>query len=192
MSAGRRRRHHSDQAMELEWDIAPLGREHDVRAFDCGDEDLNRYLRQFADRHAKRGISRTFIAYPLAEPSRIIGYLTIATGSVAHEAAVSDESLPRHPIPVLHLGRLAVALAYQSQGVLGPGLLAEAYAIALRLAETVGCYAIDVIAKTERARRFYERQGFVQLRDGDYHLWIRLKDIRASQEPIGQLPTSGQ
>ncbi len=166
--------------MELDWEIVPLATIYDVRAFDCGDENLNLYIRQFAGHHAKRRISKTFAAFPLDEPSRVIGYFTIATGSVAADAAVSDESLPRHPIPVIHLARLAVATEYQGLGTIGPGMLGEVYDIALRLSEEVGCYAIDVLAKTERARRFYERQGFVQLKDGDLHLWLRLKDLRAS------------
>ncbi len=166
--------------MDLEWDIGPLARHHRIREFDCGDDDLNRYLRQFADQHRRRGVSRTYIAYPLSDPSRVIGYITIAAGSVAYEAAVSDESLPRLPIPVLHIGRLAVATEYQGHKLIGPGLLAEAFSIALRLSDAAGCYALDVIAKTDRAARFYERQGFVRLRDSDRHLWIRLKDLRAS------------
>jgi GNAT superfamily N-acetyltransferase len=168
--------------VDIVWEVTSLDRNHDVRTFDCGDEDLNRYLRQFAERHAKRGMSRTYVAFPVTDPSRVIGYFTLSAGSVSNDAAVSDESLPKHPIPTLHLGRLGVAREYQRLGALGPGLLGEAYSIALTMAEKVGCYAIDVYAKTERAKRFYVRHGFIQLKDDDLHLWIRLKDIRASLE----------
>ena len=167
--------------IDFDWDITPLTRAHKVSDFDCGDEELNRYIRQFADQHGRRGVSRTFVACPVADRTRIIGYFTISTASVAAEAAVTDENLPRHPIPVMHLGRFAVAAEFQGQGSIGPGMLGEVYDIALTLSERVGCYAIDVLAKTDRAKRFYERQGFIQLKDSDLHLWLRLKDIRASK-----------
>ncbi len=170
--------------VDFEWDIRPLDRLHNVRAFDCGDEALNTYLRRFADRHARQGISRTYVAFPLQEPSRVIGYVSISTGSVAPDAAVSDQSLPHLPIPVIHVGRLAVSTEYQNLRVFGPQLLAEVYALALELSEKIGCYAIDVIAKTDHVKRFYMREGFAELRDNDLHLWIRLKDIRASKNAL--------
>lgn len=170
--------------MSVLWELAPLAREHDCRGFDCGDEDLNRYLRQFAERHSKRGTSRTYVAVPIDEPARVIGYFTVAMGAVSAEAAVTDESLPRHPVPVLHLARLAVATEFQGQNSIGPGLLGEVHEIALDLADRIGCYAIDCYAKTERAKRFYVRQGFIQLKDDDLHLWIRLKDLRASHDSM--------
>ena len=165
---------------EFEWDIVPLARFHDVRSFDCGEDALNAYLRRFAERHARQGISKTYVAFPLQYPSKVIGYVSISTGAVASEAAVSDQSLPRFPIPVIHTGRLAVSVEYQNMGVFGPQLLAEVYEIALEFSERVGCHAIDVIAKSERVKRFYKRQGFIELKDDALHLWIRLKDIRAS------------
>lgn len=168
--------------VDFEWDITPLNRMHNVRAFDCGEEVLNTYLRRFAERHARQGISRTYVASPLQEPSRVIGFVTISTGAVAPEAAVTDQSLRRFAIPVIHIGRLAVSREYQNLHIFGPQLLAEVYEMALEFSEKIGCYAIDVIAKTERVKRFYKREGFIELKDDDLHLWIRLKDIRASKK----------
>ncbi len=72
-------------------------------------------------------------------------------------------------------------MEYQRMRIVGPQLLAEVYEIALEFSERIGCYAMDIIAKSDRLKRFYMRQGFIELKDDDLHLWIRLKDIRASK-----------
>lgn len=63
------------------------------------------------------------------------------------------------PIPVMVIGRLAVDKAYQGRGV-GVGLLRDAILRTIQASEIAGIRAIFIHAKTEAARRFYERSGF--------------------------------
>lgn len=63
------------------------------------------------------------------------------------------------PIPVLVLGRLAVA--QRAQGLkLGPALLQDAVFRAMAVSENAGVRALLVHALNERARAFYEHCGF--------------------------------
>ncbi len=64
------------------------------------------------------------------------------------------------PVPVMVIGRLAIDQSMQGQG-LGPALLRDAILRTLQAAEIAGIRAILVHAISERAKRFYERWGFV-------------------------------
>jgi GNAT superfamily N-acetyltransferase len=64
------------------------------------------------------------------------------------------------PVPVMVIGRLAIDQSVQGQG-LGPALLRDAVLRTLQAAEIAGIRAILVHAISERAKRFYEKWGFV-------------------------------
>jgi GNAT superfamily N-acetyltransferase len=58
------------------------------------------------------------------------------------------------------IGRLATDQSIQGQGI-GPALLRDAILRTLQAAEIAGIRAILVHAISERAKRFYEKWGFV-------------------------------
>lgn len=161
-----------------EWRIAPLGRSHDRSAFDCGEPVLDEFLRRYARQNQDKGMSRTFVATRGGEP-RVLGFFTLSAGSVAFEVLPDDvrRRLPGHPVPVVLLGRLAVDRAAAGQG-LGERLVVEALTIALRVAETVGAVAVEVVAKGDAARGFYERYGFRPLEDDRLHLFLPMATVR--------------
>ena len=64
------------------------------------------------------------------------------------------------PIPVMVIGRLAVDQTAQGQA-LGPALLRDAVLRTVQAAEIAGIRAILVHAISERAKRFYEKWGFI-------------------------------
>jgi ribosomal protein S18 acetylase RimI-like enzyme len=72
--------------------------------------------------------------------------------------------LGRYEVAVFRLGRLAVALTAQGQG-LGGDLLLAAAARALAVAAQVGGVALAIDAKDEQAARWYERFGAMPLLD---------------------------
>ncbi len=65
----------------------------DVSAFDCGISALTNWLQTMARQHQKKSISRTYVLVDDAQPSRIIGYYTLAirglTPTVALPAAMA-------------------------------------------------------------------------------------------------------
>ncbi len=67
--------------------------------------------------------------------------------------------LPRYPLPVLRLARLAVDRSTQGQG-LGLQLLRFVLRLALRMASDHGCVGVIVDAK-RGAEAFYAKYGFV-------------------------------
>ena len=86
------------------------------------------------------------------------------------------ENLPRHPVPVALVGRLAVDKEARSQR-LGETLLIHALQSAQRAAKIVGIYAVVVEALDESARSFYLKYGFNELTDDQLHLYLPMRAI---------------
>ena len=59
--------------------IEPLRADHELEAFDCGSEDLNRFLKRFALINQKAETARTYVA---CRGRRVIGYYSLAVGSL--------------------------------------------------------------------------------------------------------------
>ena len=156
--------------------IEKLQRAHPIDSFDCGKEALNRFLIRFAFQNQQAGASQTYIA--LSESS-VVGYYTLVVGQVDYDDAPErlTKGLARHPVPIMLLARLAVALSWQGKG-LGSGLLKDAMLRTLQAADIAGIRAFAVHAKDDEAKAFYERFDFVASPADTYHLFRLIKDIR--------------
>src|SRR5258706_3474781 len=91
-------------------------------AFQSGDEVLDRCFRKYAGQNQFRHYLG--VTYVAVEDSRVIGFATIAPGQLDIEElpAATRKKMPRYPLPILRLARLAVDQSVQSQG-LGTELL---------------------------------------------------------------------
>jgi len=164
------------------WVIEPLGRGHDRASFDCGEPALNEFIRTLARRQQEKHVGRTFVAAPAPGAKKVLGFYTISAGSIQFEHLPADvqERLPRYPVPVARLGRLAVDRSMSGQG-LGAALLRDALLRVARLASTeLGILGVVVDAKNDEACRFYEKYGFVRLPDHARTLFILTRTILAA------------
>jgi GNAT superfamily N-acetyltransferase len=134
-----------------------LTAQHDVTAFDCGVPELDHWLKRRALQNEASGASRTYV---VSAGGRVVGYYALATGAVAQYAATGKvrRNMPE-PIPVMVIGRLAVDVAYQGQG-LGTGLLRDALLRTSNAASIAGIRAVLLHAISDEAKRFYEKAGF--------------------------------
>lgn len=155
--------------------ISALTREHDRENFDCGEESLNDFLRKFARQNIERGLGKTFVATHDNTPLKISGYHTLSSGAVSFEQV--NENLPRYPVPVVHLGRLAIDKNEQGKG-LGNILLFDAFRRSLKVADEIGIYAVEVFALSASVKKFYLHYGFESLKDDEFHLYLTIKKIR--------------
>jgi predicted N-acetyltransferase YhbS len=159
----------------------PLDASHDREAFDCGVEPLNDYLHKYALQNQQNRSARSYVA---TRGARVVGYYTLAAGSVGR-ADTPDrvtKGLANHPVPVILLARLAVDRSEQGQG-LGKGLLKDAFRRVIQAADLIGCRALLVHAKDESAKAFYEKFGFVPSPTHPLHLFLLVKDILANLGP---------
>jgi len=155
--------------------VEKLRADHPIEGFDCGREELNRYLLRYAWANQQAGAAQTYVG--LAGDA-VVGYYTLAVGQVTHDEAPQrlTKGLARHPVPIMLLARLAVSRGERGQGV-GKGLLRDAMQRTLQAADIAGIRAFAVHAKDD-ARRFYEKFDFIPSPADPMHLFVLLKDVR--------------
>jgi GNAT superfamily N-acetyltransferase len=160
--------------------IEKLRRQHVLDGFDCGKEDLNRFLKRHAWNSQQAHGAQTYV---LAKDLRVLGYYSLVAGSVAHDEATVrvKKGLARHPIPVILLARLAVDVSIQGKGV-GSALLKDALIRTAQAADTIGARALlvhakDVHAKDDEAKVFYRHFTFEPSPSDPYHLLLIMKDL---------------
>ena len=170
-------------------EIRALRESDDQSAFHSGEPDLDRFLRKYAGKNQFRHhIGATYVA---VEGDKVAGYVTVAPGHIEIEdlPAAQRKKLPRYPLPVLRLARLAVDEPVRGKG-LGKRLLGFVLRLALRMAEEFGCIGVVVDAKPG-AVTFYEQFGFLALEVIEGHapakppataMFLPVKEIAAASE----------
>ena len=115
----------------LAWHEEAIAKRHDRAHFDCGNEDLNTFLRRHARKAHERGGAKTFVALDdggaqgsVSHP-RILGVYSLSPASLNYERTpeVVKRGLARHEVPVFRLARLAVDCSVQGRGIGGQILL---------------------------------------------------------------------
>ena len=96
---------------------------HDRNSFDCGEQELNTFIKTQAAKHMEAGISRTMIL-PSAQPLlnqkfAICAFYSVAPSSINRETLPEQlaKKLPRYPIPVFLLAQLAVHKEFHGSGL---------------------------------------------------------------------------
>lgn len=159
--------------------IEPLNARHDRRSFTCGVEALDRYLRAQAGQDVRRNAATVFVAVETTT-EQVRGFYTLSMAAVPLHRLPEDQArrMPRYPaLPAVRLGRLAVHVAAQGEG-LGGQLLWDALARSLR--SEIAWTAFIADAKDETARRFYLRFGFLSFPDNPDHVYL----MRGTVEPL--------
>lgn len=166
------------------WVIEPFDRlRHDRSGFDCGLPLLNNWLATKVSQFEKKDLARTYVLVETGNTT-VKGFYALSNHTVVYEALPEDQAkgLPHIDMPVVLIGRLAVDRSVQGQG-LGEFLLIDALRRAEYLASKIGIRAVEVDAINEDAKRFYERFGFLTLKDDPRHLFLSMTVIRKLQLP---------
>ena len=156
--------------------IEKLRVDHELDSFDCGKEELNRFLKRSAWTNQQAHSAQTYV---LVRKTVVLGYYSLAAGAVAYADAGErvKKGLARHPIPVILLARLALDVTCQKQGI-GPALLKDAFQRTAQAADTIGARALLVHAKDADAKSFYEHFNFEPSLSDAYHLLLLMKDLK--------------
>jgi GNAT superfamily N-acetyltransferase len=158
--------------------IEPLAREHNRKSFDCGDEEVTRFLREKAMQDQERDLSRTMVLIDSEEsPKRIIGYHTLVMTQVKQEEIPNDRPRITRGIPVILLGQLGVDVKYQGQG-LGDILLMDVQARTDEISRKIGIRALMLDARNERLAEWYGKHDFIRF-PGSLRMFKRIEAIRS-------------
>ena len=128
----------------------------------------------------RQDTARTFVL--VDDSDELIGYYSLTMGSITAVDAPRRlvRGLPRHPVPMVLLARLAIAEDRHGQG-LGVSLLFEALHRAALAAEHAAARLIAVDPIDDQARGFYQRFGFRPVEGDPFgRLFLRTRDALAS------------
>ncbi|MDR0593028.1 MAG: GNAT family N-acetyltransferase [Bifidobacteriaceae bacterium] len=161
----------------------PIRPDDALATFACGNASLDQWLVRRAIANEARRASRTFVTAPTSSPGAVVGYYTLAAGSVEHAGAPGRlrRNMP-DPIPAIVLARLAVDLDHQGRG-LGSALLVDAAARAASAAQVIGAKTLLVHAVDADVGAFYERLGFAQALPGPFTCVAAIEDITQTLGP---------
>lgn len=171
-----------------EWVIEGLGKDHIREGFCCGKAPLDLFIVTQAGQYEKKRVGRTYVARSPADKV-VAGYYTLAASSIpfANLPPTMAAKLPRHPVPTVLLGRLAVDQRSQGRG-LGERLLTHALERALSVADTIGACAVEVHAQDGQAAAFYRRYGFIPCPSDPLHLFLPMQTVKQSFASRPQQP----
>ncbi|MCA6509432.1 MAG: GNAT family N-acetyltransferase [Pseudanabaena sp. M109S1SP2A07QC] len=150
---------------------------HQVDQFDCGNIQLNNWLKHRAFKNEIQGASRTYV---VTVENVVVAYYCLANGAIAQ--TISTGKVKRNmpdPIPVMIIGRLAVDQNWQAKGI-GKALLRDAILRTLQASEIAGIRAVLVEAISEEAKQFYEKCGFTVSPIAPMTLIITINDAISS------------
>lgn len=131
----------------------------DLSAFDCGDKDLNAFLKEDALKYDRELLSTTYLFF---YRNKVIAFCSLSADSVNLDEEEREKFRQKGIIigdyPALKIGRLAVGNNYQKSGV-GGFIIDLIVGKSLRLSKDIGCRLVTVDAYPQ-AIEFYEKLGF--------------------------------
>ncbi len=157
--------------------------EHDLTNFDCGELEINNWLKQRALKSQEDGAARTYVIC-LPGTKIVIAYYCLAVGSVINNKEEIPgkirRNMPQSIPPVMVLGRLGVDLQHTGKGI-AKGLMRDAILRTLQAAQIAGIRAILVHALNDKVKDFYiNKCGFMSSAVKPLTLMISLIDAQKS------------
>jgi len=149
-----------------------LNRLHNRAQFDCGEEELNIFLKSLARQNLKKGLSRTFVLTAQRVPEEILGFFILSLFEIkAEKLPAKFAKKYRGKIPAVKIARLAVAKGLQNQGI-GRHLMINAIFRTIKISQNAGITGLFVDSKNQGVKRYYQKFGFIPLPDTPLSLFL--------------------
>ncbi len=139
--------------------------EHDVSAFDCGDEDLNDFLKNDAAKFQAEHLSHTRLVFL---DGKLVGYLTLLADCIILQTSEKKRALKEargyhqsvYTFPAVKIGRIGIQKEQQRSGI-GRQLLIYTIGVVFRMNTefNIACRFITLDAYPESVS-WYERHNF--------------------------------
>jgi GNAT superfamily N-acetyltransferase len=135
---------------------------HDLTRFDCGEPDLDAWLRDSAATAARARAAQTFVWVPDTSAETVVAYYALSANAIPRAEAPSriGRGVP-DPVPAALIAKLTLDRSLHGAG-LGQVLLVDALRRILQASQQgPAVRAIVVDAATDAGRNLYARFGFV-------------------------------
>lgn len=139
-----------------------------AKEFQCTESALSDYLRRFAYKHSKEGLSQTYCLIN-DDANEIIAYITMVSSVISDKEGDAYTDVKnecnikgyRFPIPAIKIARLATDNRFTKQGY-GSVLISIAKIKGYIAQFNEGCRILTVDSKND-AVEFYRKNGFFKL-----------------------------
>ncbi len=127
--------------------------------FDCGDQDLNEFLKDDALKHQRERIAATYLCF---YEGKVVGYFSWLTDAIEikgrDKRVFKEIGMNYRTYPGIKLGRLAISKGYAKSGI-GSYLVRIMVKNAINFSDVIGCRFMTVDAYSG-AKIFYEKLNF--------------------------------
>ena len=159
-----------------------------AQGFDCGNPQLNEFLRSQAKQLQRRMFGVTYVAVSLHHsPHKVIGYFTLANTSIPRDGLPESllKKIPRYQgLPAFLLARLAVDKEYHGKKI-GEFLLSRCLEYCIAISKCSGGRFLIADAK-DSAVTWYERFNFQRIGGGlspnSTKMFIDLEIVKLAME----------
>ena len=145
-----------------ELSVVPLNKSLRIENFDCGDSDLNEFIRHDSFAYDEKMLAKTYVTIYRAE---IVGFFSICTDAIRLSKEERFEEFgvakPHPDYPSIKIARLAVALGRKGQGI-GAFMTKHAIGKAIEISKEAGCRYVTVDAYPEQASFYGRKCGFAR------------------------------
>lgn len=158
----------------------------DYSGFNCGEDEYNKFLLEYAENLNQLNITKTHLLIE-KESRDLIGYISLCSDAIIISQKEKSEShleqVTFKSIPALKVGKLAVSKddKYKSKGY-GAFLLYLAETMAYKINKNgVACRFLTVDADVTNGKdttRYYSKYGFVKNKSRDYQKRTRCISMR--------------
>lgn len=153
----------------------------DRTSFRCGVGALDDWIRHHAAQAQRKRLASVWTASPEGEPAHLLGYYCLTPWQIAFEDCPETlrHRLPRYPVHVSLIARMAIAEAHQGKGI-GGVLLVDGIRRAYLAGEALPVQAVLVHAKDAAAAAFYLHHGFIAFPHRPLHLFMPMSAVARS------------
>jgi GNAT superfamily N-acetyltransferase len=159
------------------YSISKLNNTFNIRAFFCGETQIDDYIKKYALINQYNNIGQTWILHD-KNKSEIIGYYTISNSQILISSFPQEytKNLPKYPVPCILIGKLGVDRKCQGQGF-GEYLLYDSLKRIKDISINVGCNAAIIDAINDKVADYYSKNGFIRFKEKPNSLYLPVKDI---------------
>lgn len=134
----------------------------DIQYFDCGDSDLNDFLKNDAIYYTKNNLAVTYL---VADSNKVVSYMSLAMGAIEIKKHLFEKDIDARAriryYPCLKIARLATDKRYRGKGYAAK-MIYLAVTIAKEIRKRVGCRFLMVDAYPDpKLIDWYKKRGFV-------------------------------
>ncbi|MBQ6064624.1 MAG: GNAT family N-acetyltransferase [Prevotella sp.] len=159
--------------------LVRLTSDYEISDFDCGDDDLNKFLFDDAKSSQELRIANTFI---LEDNGQIVAYFCLLNDKVSKDEIIGSKwkkiknSFPKgkqfSSYPTIKIGRYAVSIHYHGRNI-GSDLMSMVKKL-LNAKNVHSAFRYITVDAYLSAIPFYEKNGFVHLKKRDENEHTRL------------------